>query len=469
MIKVLKRPLVAIFSSLYCLSGFCGPVDEARELIAAGDYQAAITMLNELAVKEPKNTNIPKLLGDCYRATYDDSEARTQYEKAAAKGNNDARLGLIEIAIRKYRVDDADKILEDYRKAVKKLGRKGVDRSDEVTGQLERTRNMLNRVERIEVFDSINVPAEDFFRYYRLSPESGSLNAPTVLPSKFNAASPTVVYEPESRSEMIWAVPDDNNDFRLVSSVALYGDDWDQPQPLGDHLGEGGDANYPFMMPDGITLYFANDGENSLGGYDIFITRRDGNSFFQPQNLGMPYNSPYNDYMLAIDESTGVGWWASDRNRIEGMVTLYMFKPAEMRVNVDVTAPDLRTRASLSSIASTREPGSNYDELKAAIADITTFEHSLKALCNFPMPDGSIITRPEQLKSYDARLALERYIDLKKSVDANKARLNELRRQYGHGYESVADDILKLERQDYDDMITLKHAANEVIEAELDQ
>ena len=87
-----------------------------------------------------------------------------------------------------------------------------------------------------------------------------------MLPETFPAARPTVVYEPESRREMLWAMPDTAGVFRLVSSSALYGNSWERPVPVGNSLGEGGDANYPFLMPDGITLYFANDGENSLGG-----------------------------------------------------------------------------------------------------------------------------------------------------------------------------------------------------------
>lgn len=440
-------------------------VKEARELIEAGDYESAVTMLQAMAAKDPRNTTVPVLLGDCYRALGNDDDAVTQYRKVMAK-NNDARLGLIEIAIRQYRIDDADQLLADYRKGLKK-GRKTLpDESDAVTGQLERTRNMLNRVEKIVVFDSINVPADDFFTHYRLSPESGSLNSPSVLPQSFNAATPTVVYEPESRTEMMWAVPDADNNYRLVRSVSLYGDEWDTPMPVGDHLGDGGDANYPFLMPDGITLYYASNGENSLGGYDLFITRRDGSGFLQPQNLGMPYNSPYNDYMLAIDESTGVGWWASDRNRIEGMVTIYLFVPSEMRVNVDVTSPDLRERAALSAISSTWEPGADYSHLLQSIAGISSSAHRLRSQCNFALPDGRVITRLEQLSNSDARLAMRRYLDLEESINGNMSRLENLRRQYDGGDHSVSQEILRLERQALDDVVTLRHAANEVIEAE---
>ena len=78
---------------------------------------------------------------------------------------------------------------------------------------------------------------------------------------------------------------------------------WTAPHKL-DEL-DGDDAqNYPFMLSDGITLYYAAQGEESIGGYDIFVTRydMDEKKFLYPENLGMPFNSPANDYMLAIDE-----------------------------------------------------------------------------------------------------------------------------------------------------------------------
>lgn len=466
-----RRLVSGLLLAASVMSGFAaakptvqlGPV---RQLIEDGDYETALTTLEEYASKEPRNADIPQLMGDCYRYMGRDADAVRSYKAAVAKGNNDGRLGLVEIAIREYRIDDADQLLEEYRKALKK-GRKTLpDESESVTAQLDRTRNMLARVERIVVFDSINVPADEFFTHYRLSPESGSLNAPDVLPKGFAAAPSTVVFEPESRTEMMWSAPDDDMSYRLVSSVALYGDEWDAPSPVGDHLGEGGDANYPYLMPDGITLYYANDGDNTLGGYDIFITRRDANGFLQPQNLGMPYNSPYNDYMLAIDETTGVGWWASDRNRIEGMVTLYMFVPAEMRVNVDVNAPDLIDRARLTSIASTWDDGADYTQLRNSIAAISRSSHSLGEQCRFALPDGRVITRLEQLRDTDARLAMRRYLDLDKSIRRDAARLEQLRSRYRDGDTSVADEILSLEKQALDDAVTLRHAANEVIAAE---
>ncbi len=381
----------------------------------------------------------------------DDAGALEAYTEARRLGDREAVLALAEMANLEYRTDDARSLLEDYRKLLKK-GKRTVhpDNSGDLDDRIDRTENMLGRVEQIEVIDSLIVDADDFFRHYRLSAESGSLNAPAdVLPTNFKAAEPTVVYEPESRRQMIWAAPDTAGNFALYSTSALYGNLWEIPTPLGDDLGEGGDANYPFLMPDGITLYFANDGENSLGGLDIFISRRGDDSFLQPQNIGMPYNSPYDDYMLAIDELTGTGWWATDRNRIPGKVTIYTFIPSDNRVNVDADDPNLISLARLSDISLTREPGRDYT-LQLPEPGERTDSRAQKASSDFELPIGSatkIYHRLSDFKSAGARQAMSRAINARAEINNIEKRLNELREAYRNGDRSNSADIRNLEHR----------------------
>ncbi len=464
----MKRLLFAAATLIASAQLMCGQtLAEAQALIDGGDYRGATPLLEALAAKEPKNGKVSLALGECYLRMGEDSLATVELTKAKARGQHEAAVGLASMAVERYRVDEADELLDAYRKAMKKSRKSESEGATAVADRIEKIRNMMMRVEQIEVFDSINVPADDFFTYYRLSPESGSINPPTVLPQSFPCGNPTVVYEPESRSEMMWGAPADDGKLQLVRSVALYGDEWDKPVAVGEHLGEGGDANYPFLMSDGITLYYANNGENSLGGYDIFITRSSGSEFLQPQNLGMPYNSPYNDYMLAIDETTGIGWWATDRNQIEGKVTIYMFIPSEIRRNIDVNDPHLRERALLSSIALTQSEDTDYGKLRSALERIRQSSSSLARQCEFYMPDGQVITRIEQLTNRDARAALRQYIDLKAGIDADAAELERLRKAFAAGDTNVRIDIISIENRAAGDREALKHAANEVIACEI--
>ena len=86
-------------------------------------------------------------------------------------------------------------------------------------------------------------------------------------------------------------------------------------------------------MADGTTLYFAAKGSESIGGYDIFVTRYDAENtkFLKPENLGMPFNSPANDYMYAENDIDSIGWFVSDRNQKAGNVCVYIFIPSETR------------------------------------------------------------------------------------------------------------------------------------------
>lgn len=111
---------------------------------------------------------------------------------------------------------------------------------------------------------------------------------------------------------------------QLYSRIKLI-NNWSDPEPLNT-LNEQGNVNYPYLMADGVTLYYASDGEGSLGGYDIFVTRYDSesSSYLRPDNIGMPFNSPANDYMYVIDELNNLGWFASDRYQPEDKVCIYV-------------------------------------------------------------------------------------------------------------------------------------------------
>ena len=154
----------------------------------------------------------------------------------------------------------------------------------------------------------------------------------------------------------------------------LFGDKWSTPTPLsgiGDSLSAEG---FPFLMADGTTLYFAADDEASLGGYDIYVTRYDAESgeYLKPENIGMPFNSPANEYLMAYDEVNQLGWFVSDRNQPADKVCVYVFIPSESRDTYDDLPDDqLRSLAAMHSIKDTQrkaaaEVSAALQRLKAA-------------------------------------------------------------------------------------------------------
>ena len=203
-------------------------------------------------------------------------------------------------------------------------------------------------------------------------------------------------------------------------------------------------------MPDGATLYFAGNGDNSIGGYDIFMTRRDSESleYYKPQNMGYPYNSPYDDYLLVIDEFTGIGWWATDRNRIDDMLTIYIFKSREVRDNYSHDNPNLPALAALRSIKDTWREGADYSALLDAIAAIEDVEPMVEREFEFELPNGKIYYNFDDFKSADARKLMTDLVELQSTLGSKERRLEELRTKYASNRSAaLGRNILQLENE----------------------
>ena len=416
--------LITVITSWFTITAQ-STLEEAKQLVESGDLETAIPMLEELAAASPKKGDINLLLGTALYYAGDHTGAKQQWEAALSKKVNAANLKLAELALMQYRTDDAEEFVETYRNGLKR-GRKvlGPDESGDIDDRISRVSAMLDRVEKLVIIDSINVDSEIFFRQYGLAKSTGRFMLPSeAFNGTHQAAEPTVVFETGDGRERIWAVQNADNNFELVSAGPLSGGKWDEPSTLGSHLNEGGDANYPFLMSDGMTLYFANDGENSIGGLDIFITRRDGDGFLQPTNIGLPYNSPYNDYLLAIDEEKGIGWWATDRNRIPDMVTVYVFIPSDMRVNYPVDSENLAERALITSYRDTWEDGKDYSGLIALARKGSASDNGdLQATPQFALsvPGRGTLTSLQDFRNTRARGLAKQWLDLRSQLDRKK-------------------------------------------------
>ena len=203
------------------------------------------------------------------------------------------------------------------------------------------------------------------------------------------------------------------------------------------------------MLADGVTFYFAGKGEESIGNYDIFVTRYDSRSgsFLKPENIGMPFNSEANDYMYAIDETNRIGYFVSDRRQPEGKVCIYIFVPSETRKTYDGTVyseEQIRHLADITSIADTWGDGT---ERKAALERIKqkyaagtsaeTTNNKGKAAVNF--------------LSKEAKSLYPELVEQQSKLDTANSRLAQLRQQYHAANNNVRkvlkNEILKLEAE----------------------
>ncbi|MDE6703935.1 MAG: hypothetical protein K2K00_09715, partial [Muribaculaceae bacterium] len=161
---------------------------------------------------------------------------------------------------------------------------------------------------------------------------------------------------------------------------------------------------------------------------------------------GMPYNSPYNDYMLAIDEATGAGWFACDRSQIHLKVNIYVFAPSQTRVNYDPDDETLAAKARLASIASTQTSAASA--LRGKIAGIEEGgRQKPRQAKDFELilGDGKVYTSLSDFQNRQAGLEMAKLLGEQQRLEAQQQRLDDLRERYRKGDRSVADDILDAE------------------------
>ena len=84
---------------------------------------------------------------------------------------------------------------------------------------------------------------------------------------------------------------------------------WSEPENLGSVINTKGTEMAPFIHPDGKTLYFSSDTHTGMGGYDLFVSRRnEKGEWSEPINLGYPINTPGDEinFIVAADGHTAL-------------------------------------------------------------------------------------------------------------------------------------------------------------------
>lgn len=335
-------------------------------------------------------------------------------------------------------------------------------------------RDMMARVEKVVLIDSMTVDRDEFFKSIRLAAPTGRLadEEPVErilgLDSQLKTVAP--VYITEDGSEMLFTAYNGDADepMSIYSLDRLADGSWEAPRKLFDRatiFGDGiiGDVYSPFQMADGVTVYFSADGPTSLGGLDIYMARRDNDGFLQPTNVGMPYNSPANDYMMAIDEATGLGWWATDRGTTDDTVRIYVFAPSDLRVNYPADTDGLPSIALLENVA-----GLDRGEVAKRLASVAELERRDADTpgLNIALPDGRIVCHVNELRNRDARDIAADLTETNGEIKAMEQRLAKLRRMYGEGDRSVGQHILEIEDQIVRCRAKAAGLVNEIVRAE---
>jgi len=85
--------------------------------------------------------------------------------------------------------------------------------------------------------------------------------------------------------------PEGNGQGDIYKSEKKSGGGWSSPKNLGKIINTPYDEKFVFVHPNGKTLFFASDGHQTMGSYDIFKTEFVNGQWSLPINLGYPINT----------------------------------------------------------------------------------------------------------------------------------------------------------------------------------
>lgn len=130
-----------------------------------------------------------------------------------------------------------------------------------------------------------------------------------------------------------------------ISTIQIYysestEDGWERPRPFPFNESESMYA-HPTILPDGQGIIFSSDmpGPNAQGGMDLWYTRKNGDFWTIPTNLGPAINTPGNELFPSMRHPDTL-WFSSNGHRtLGGLDILY----ATLNVEGDTAAVDAQS------------------------------------------------------------------------------------------------------------------------------
>jgi len=178
----------------------------------------------------------------------------------------------------------------------------------------------------------------------------------------FNNKEYSVAHATISDNGLFMIFSSDSKDFgEYFGGTDLYyvqrdsiGGAWSAPVNLGGIINTPGDEEYPFFS-DYNEIHFASNGHYGMGGLDIYKSENNNGVWENPENLGAPINSSYDDFNYIYNEKSGFGFFSSNRAGGMGSDDIYTFKylngTDENTIMLKVIAYDEETLEPLKQVA----------------------------------------------------------------------------------------------------------------------
>ena len=421
-------------------------LSQSKKLFENGEYEQAKTAFAKFIKGSPNNAEYNYYYGASLYETGELEKSLPYLEKSAKRNYIGAFRYLGKAYADLYRFDEA---VENYETHIEWLDEKNRDTEQaeaELSELLKKTR-MFKSVEKVAVIDSFVVSKNKFLDAYKISSTSGKI--------QWNDGRNGTVYENEMGNKRLLSEEKDSL-MQLYTQEKLL-DGWGEKIAV-ESLNDSCNVNFPFLMGDGTTLYYASDGEGTLGGYDIFVTRYDSedNTYLRPSNIGMPFNSTANDYLYAVDEFNNLGWFVTDRNQPTDTVCVYVFVPNESKETYNYEATDPQVIMDAATLRSIQTTWTDEEQVRDARQRLAALKYGKekevkKTDFQFIVDDSATYTVWEDFRSKEAHNMYRQLVQKEKDLNQLQTNLAQKREQFatenGLGRKKLEPSILDLEKR----------------------
>lgn len=313
---------------------------KADSLLDKLQFTQALSIYDELIKEYSRDPNIQYPLGICYLLGTRNLDKAIEYLTKASTANvpNMVYFFLAEALRQNYQFNEA---IDYYRRFTISGGSRDIKLKDvEPLVTLCENGSFLTRyIFTPQVLDTKSLTSKDFYNYYSIAPSNGSFtsipeNLLTPTDKKMNHQS-VMFYpkNPQVGDYVYYSSYGNSTSFGKDIFRIKFQDDgyWSKPEVIGDVVNSFFDDDFPYMAPDGVTLYFSSKGHYGMGGYDIY------KSVYNPktrlwstaENLGFPYNSPFDDFLYVVGDADSLVCFATNRNFMPDTVQLVLMKNEE--------------------------------------------------------------------------------------------------------------------------------------------
>ena len=262
--------------------------------------------------------------------------------RADAQADSLMRLG--DSLYRAYRFDDAidafDEALDAARDTSVTYDSLLVESLSRRLLPAENGSNMSRFVRTPHVVDKQRFALRDFQLFYPLEDRSWR-RLPNQLDSDFSDPCVQSLYAPDWNDRLYYSAAGENGN-RDIFMTEIQDTLWSVPVVVEALSSTAGNEIYPMLSPDGKTMFFSSDGLYGLGGYDLYYSTWDeeGRCWSMPQNMGIPFSSPDDDFLYVDTEDEKFSIFASTRDCPTDSVWVYVLEYERSPLHVSIDDPE---------------------------------------------------------------------------------------------------------------------------------